>query len=119
MCPGEFDDLDSLSTTLRPRPAGTSGVFLLTVVEGPDQGRSFRCDEASPSAVLLGQSEVCAIRLSDNSVSRRHASLEVIAGKLKVLDLGSSNGTFVQGVAVVVTLIGHRVRRDSSRGGRA
>ncbi len=101
MCPGEFDDLDSLSTTLRPRPAGAAGVFVLTVVEGPDQGSVFRCDEASPPPILLGQSEVCSIRLSDRSVSRRHAALEVTVGKLRVTDLGSSNGTFVQGVAVI------------------
>jgi DNA-binding NtrC family response regulator len=99
--PGEFDDLENLSTALRPRPSGAGGTFILTVAEGVDQGKSFALDESNPSSVLLGQSEACEIRLADRSVSRRHAALEVSGGKLRVTDLGSSNGTSIQGVSII------------------
>jgi DNA-binding NtrC family response regulator len=99
--PGEFDDLEGLSTALRPRPSSAGGTFILTVTEGPDQGKTFALDESNPSSVLLGQSEACEVRLSDRSVSRRHAALEVTGGKLRVTDLGSSNGTSIQGLSIV------------------
>ncbi len=101
MSPGEFDDLEGLSTALRPRPSSAGGTFFLTVTEGPDQGKTFALDESNPSSVLLGQSEACEIRLADRSVSRRHAALEVTGGKLRVTDLGSSNGTSIQGISIV------------------
>jgi len=100
VCPGEFDDIDSLSTTLRPRQAGTSGTFVLKVTEGPDRGKSFELDESTPTTILLGQSPACSVRLSDRSVSRRHASLEICDAKLRVIDLASSNGTTLQGIMI-------------------
>jgi len=55
---------------------------------------------ASAERMLVGTSPVCAIRLADPHVSRRHAAFEVRRGKLHVVDLDSTNGTFVDGVAV-------------------
>src|ERR1700734_2346678 len=72
--------------------------FLLTVVEGPDAGRTFSIHAADPEA-LLGQSTACAMQLSDREASRRHASLEVVGETLRVSDLGSRNGTRVDHVS--------------------
>ncbi|HLK39182.1 MAG TPA: FHA domain-containing protein, partial [Polyangiaceae bacterium] len=44
------------------------------VIEGPDQSRQFELDPNKPSRILLGTSEVCDIRLTDPTVSRRHAA---------------------------------------------
>jgi len=41
--------------------------------------------------------ECDGLLLGDGEVSRRHARLEVVDGRLQVVDLGSSNGTLVNG----------------------
>ncbi len=46
---------------------------------------------------LIGRAEECDIRLEHKSVSRQHAMLVNDGGKLSIRDLGSSNGTFVDG----------------------
>jgi DNA-binding NtrC family response regulator len=81
----------------RPLPTGAS--FVLAVVDGPDAGQAFTID-ASASRVLLGQSPACSLRLRDPEVSRRHVALVVTGTSLQILDLGSTNGTTVNGVAV-------------------
>jgi transcriptional regulator with GAF, ATPase, and Fis domain len=43
---------------------------------------------------------VCDIRVADPTVSRRHAALEPAGRRLRVTDLGSANGTFIDGVAI-------------------
>ncbi len=94
---------DEVSTFLRPRfdptPAATAS-FVLNAIEGPDQGASFPVDGSQASRVLLGTSPACELRLTDRQVSRRHAAMEVRGGRLRVQDLGSTNGTFVDGVAI-------------------
>jgi DNA-binding NtrC family response regulator len=57
-------------------------------------------DASQPSSVLVGQSPACDFRLDDREVSRRHATLELIGRRLRVVDVGSTNGTFVNGVSV-------------------
>lgn len=49
---------------------------------------------------VLGREDGCEIRLRSQSVSRRHAELRLKSGRLTVKDLGSSNGTFVNGKRV-------------------
>jgi len=44
--------------------------------------------------------EGCDITLSDPDVSRRHAAIQIMAGELSIEDLGSTNGTFVNGVQI-------------------
>jgi diguanylate cyclase (GGDEF)-like protein len=45
--------------------------------------------------LMVGRGDDCDIRIQDNSVSRRHASIEPVADGYSVCDLGSTNGTFV------------------------
>jgi DNA-binding NtrC family response regulator len=61
--------------------------------------------------VLAGTSEVCELRLDDKLVSRRHLALEVTADGLRVTDLQSTNGVFVNDVRVFDALLrgGERV----------
>jgi DNA-binding winged helix-turn-helix (wHTH) protein len=46
---------------------------------------------------LLGRDESAALRLDSPWVSRRHAAINVGAGEASIVDLGSRNGTFVNG----------------------
>jgi DNA-binding NtrC family response regulator len=93
-----------IATVQRPRidPADASQTaYVLSAIEGPDAGKSFTVDAAQPQRVLVGQSEACQVRLSDRQVSRRHAALELQQLRLRLTDLGSTNGTFVDGVAML------------------
>ncbi len=48
---------------------------------------------------VLGRAVDCDVVLPESSVSRRHAELEYAGGRARVRDLGSHNGTLVNGVA--------------------
>jgi pSer/pThr/pTyr-binding forkhead associated (FHA) protein len=48
-------------------------------------------------AIVVGRSPEADVTLADGSASGRHARFEVAEGKLCVEDLGSTNGTFVNG----------------------
>ena len=72
----------------------------VVIIEGPDTGLELTLDPSSPSRVLLGTSPACEIRLSDPTVSRRHAAFEPAGRRYKLTDFQSTNGTFVDGVAI-------------------
>jgi signal transduction histidine kinase len=74
-------------------------VLTLLVLQGPDKGRRYELPDAP---ALLGR-ESRQLHLSDNTVSRRHAELHPAEGEWILKDLGSSNGTYVNGQRVVNT----------------
>jgi len=47
--------------------------------------------------VVLGRSRECEVRLGDADTSRRHAKIVCTGGRFVLHDLGSTNGTFVNG----------------------
>lgn len=66
----------------------------LTVLEGASRGRR----EVSRSAILrIGSGPDNDIVLKDDSVSRRHAELELTDAGIVLRDLESTNGTFYEG----------------------
>jgi two-component system, NtrC family, response regulator HydG len=105
----DSDDAFSDATTLA-RPALRAMVgdpaFVLRVIEGPSTGDLFVLDEKLPPRVLLGKSPACELRLADPAVSRRHAALEIVRGRLEFTDLGSTNGTLVNGVSIRSAFLG-------------
>ena len=60
---------------------------------GTDQGTY----ELATPVTLLGRGTDCDLRLVDPGVSRHHAELRVEDSDVVVVDLGSTNGTFVNG----------------------
>jgi two-component system, NtrC family, response regulator HydG len=87
--------------TLKYEPT-TFGVerFRLLALEGPEKGKAFEVPYLQ-ERVLIGTSATCMIQLTDPHVSRRHAALATGDSYLELYDLGSSNGTLVNGVRVV------------------
>jgi pSer/pThr/pTyr-binding forkhead associated (FHA) protein len=65
----------------------------LEVVEGPDTGR--RLEVGGP--LEIGRGPSATLVLQDPLVSRRHARLTPEQGVVMVEDLGSMNGTFLNG----------------------
>jgi FHA domain/Domain of unknown function (DUF1707) len=49
------------------------------------------------ATLVIGRSSACQIVLGDDTVSRRHAELRFEDGRWLLRDLGSSNGTYVNG----------------------
>jgi predicted component of type VI protein secretion system len=78
-----------------PVEAGRSARLTLVEaapVDGPT-GRSV----ALAGELTIGRRAACEIALRDDSVSGRHARLRRRSGQWEVEDLGSTNGTFVNG----------------------
>ncbi|AFY75002.1 family 3 adenylate cyclase [Synechococcus sp. PCC 7502] len=57
------------------------------------------------TAWTVGRSEDSAIILDDTWASRNHAVLQIMESKLYVIDLGSLNGTFVNGKRVNIPIV--------------
>jgi two-component system, NtrC family, response regulator HydG len=58
------------------------------------RGRVFQITEAGLS---IGRSELCDLYFSDHSVSRRQCEIRWVDGHAVIIDLNSTNGTFVNG----------------------
>ncbi len=65
----------------------------LLLLTGPSAGRRYKVG----SGVSIGRSPSCEIQLEDDKVSRKHAHVFVRDGQVWVRDLGSRNGTLVNG----------------------
>jgi signal transduction histidine kinase len=73
-------------------------VASLFVIQGADQGKRFELSGDRPLA--LGRDGSNPIRLHDHEVSRRHAEVRPGAEFFQIVDLGSANGTFLNGRAI-------------------
>lgn len=71
----------------------------LAIVKGPHTGQVFALTD---QVVTLGRDPQNAIFLNDMTVSRRHARIDLAAGSgyATIEDLGSLNGTWVDGAIV-------------------
>lgn len=65
----------------------------LLATQGPLKGRSYALGDLS----LIGRDPACTVPLSESTASRRHVEIRRHEGKVRVRDLGSHNGTFVNG----------------------
>jgi hypothetical protein len=73
------------------------------VVSGSSPGTGVEAGstyELQTPVTLLGRGTDCDLRLVDPGVSRHHAELRVEDGQVVLVDLGSTNGTFVNGQPV-------------------
>ena len=66
----------------------------IEIIQGPEKGRTFQV--AGEQALIGRQSDT--LRLTDSAVSRQHARLGQSNGSWIIEDIGSVNGTFLNGV---------------------
>jgi pSer/pThr/pTyr-binding forkhead associated (FHA) protein len=71
--------------------------FQLTIAEGKEAGKEFVFDQAQ---VVIGRTADCDVILYDPGVSRKHARIFSQGKSYYVEDMGSSNGTKVNGSVV-------------------
>ena len=81
----------------------------LLVVRGANVGTHYLIREAKQR---LGRDSHCEVHLEDSEASRTHAEIDFVEGEYVLRDLGSSNGTFVNGKRVTehTLRIGDRVQ---------
>ncbi|WP_162907827.1 FtsK/SpoIIIE domain-containing protein [Allorhizocola rhizosphaerae] len=87
---------------LAPGPTGAKPAFEVLIVGGPQAGR--RLPLAAGSALYAGRDPGCQLTLDDSQVSRRHLHIGAGSRQVSLTDLGSSNGTFVDGVKISGTV---------------
>ncbi len=80
-----------------PAAVGAGPQAELTIESGPDAGHSHR---AGDGAVRLGRSPDNDVILRDPATSGHHARLERRGEQFWIVDLGSTNGTFVNGESI-------------------
>jgi len=69
----------------------------LSVIDGPDKGKKYSLVKPSTK---IGKKETNDFVLSDSTVSRSHLTLEYTSDNFLLKDLGSTNGTAVNGTRV-------------------
>jgi hypothetical protein len=72
----------------------------LALQEGPGAGRSYPLDPMRQTAVSVGRSSESDIVLNDGRASRHHADIRWDGRHWAVVDNGSTNGTYVNGLRV-------------------
>ena len=69
-------------------------VYKLRVRSGPDKGLVLTLERKE---TLIGRGKDCQLTLNDPQASRHHCKVVVTGRKVEVVDLGSTNGTLVDG----------------------
>ena len=95
---GHTDEFPRMGTQPGVAVAESRRLFLpvgyrlsLACIAGPDSGRIFEIDKPR---VVLGRANA-DILLTDSQCSRQHAAIEVSGEEATLIDLGSTNGSFV------------------------
>jgi hypothetical protein len=100
---GKFDPGATSTVLIRanaPRPgAGTEDerAHYLAVVAGEHAGVRI---ELGTKPVVIGRKAPADLVLDDSQISRNHCRVSLVLGEVFVTDLGSSNGTMVDGVRI-------------------
>lgn len=77
--------------------ANAVGYPTLSILKGPQTGASFVLDTPE---ITIGRDPSSSVFLNDMTVSRRHAVLHINGNSARIEDLGSLNGTWVDGAIV-------------------
>jgi predicted component of type VI protein secretion system len=72
--------------------------YVLQVVRGRSANTTLKLSDGVTS---VGRHDDCWIRIKSSQVSRKHCEIFESGGKLTIRDLGSSNGTYVNGKRVL------------------
>jgi transcriptional regulator with GAF, ATPase, and Fis domain len=83
----------------------------LVSIAGPVEGKTWTLS----GELTIGRSRINRVQIEDRWLSREQCAIREQEGRFRVEDLGSSNGTFVNGVPVVNRVLEHG---DEIRAGR-
>jgi S-DNA-T family DNA segregation ATPase FtsK/SpoIIIE len=99
--PTSTQPLAAAGATLQSKAVSGGGLapgkkYALIVVQGEEPGRVIAIEK---SRITLGRAE-CDVTLKDPELSRQHALIAINGMNARLEDLGSMNGTFVDGERV-------------------
>jgi len=87
----------------------------LTIINGPAQGTEYIFD--APCEKVIGRADDCTLQLPSSlvfaDVSRHHCVLQIDPPAVHVKDLGSLNGTFING-DMIGKRLGNEMRKEGS-----
>jgi two-component system, cell cycle response regulator len=92
--PSDDTTLSSVPSSAPAPRAGTGPSAYLVVISGPSFGEMYKL---KVERTVLGRGDRTDIRVLDDGVSREHSAIEREGGKLVLVDLRSTNGTFCNG----------------------
>src|SRR5512142_2747341 len=94
--PKQLTEETDVTWTAIPRfPASSEKHAYLLVLAGPQFGEVFPL--ADGRELELGRRDDADVQIRDDGVSRRHATIRVDGEGAVLVDLGSANGTYVEG----------------------
>jgi diguanylate cyclase (GGDEF)-like protein len=93
---------ERLPTVETPPPPRGPNPYLV-VIAGPSFGETHKLQA---TRTVLGRGDSAGIRLLDDGISREHAAVDREGGKMVLLDLGSTNGTFCNGKRITRSDLG-------------
>src|SRR5690554_2658462 len=80
-----------------PNKSSNSREACLVVINGVDLGKKY---SLAQSSTVIGRSSKVDIQIDEESISRSHATIENYGDKIVARDLQSTNGTYVNDVAI-------------------
>lgn len=82
------------------RQNGAAYLIVISAKSPATIGRMTKLDKAE---LIMGRSSETALQIEDDGVSRKHAKVvQASSGHFQLVDLGSTNGTFLNGIKVSV-----------------
>lgn len=105
--PDEWDEETTAATELteiREKLASVGAARnkpVLTVITGSATGVQFK---VSKGAAVIGRAPNAELRVEDDGISRTHARIRAETGRAWVEDMGSRNGTFVNGAKITAPI---------------
>ncbi|MDR0965256.1 MAG: FHA domain-containing protein [Myxococcales bacterium] len=98
----EADEKTMVGASMDDGATQAFSTLKLKVIEGPDVGRQL---PIATTGMVLGRGDGCDFQLMDAAASRRHAELSWTPRGLVLRDLGSGNGTQVNGERIFSDLV--------------
>ena len=92
--PRSIDKLEKTSAAPAPQPPALEKLPFLLVLAGPHMGELHKLKPDHTTVIGRGDAD---LRIEDDGVSRRHCSIQPKGRGAVLVDLGSANGTFVEG----------------------
>src|SRR5258706_2576202 len=101
--PRWIDKLEETSAAPAPERATLEKSAFLLVLSGPQVGELHKLKPDQPTVIGRGEAD---LRIDDDGISRKHCSIQPRGRGALLVDLGSANGTYVDGERVREKMLG-------------
>jgi hypothetical protein len=99
----EVEDLDTGAFRVRSSVVRAEQEEASQGAAAPAAGATLGDRPLKDTTTVIGRGDEADIQLTDTGVSRRHAEVTVSAAGIRITDLGSTNGTYVNGIRITTT----------------